>query len=166
MDGSSSGAKRAARCRAVGLALLAVLGGCRAPHRAPSAFAAIEARNRQMEELFRTGNLLGVADAYGDDALLIDGSGKRTHGREAIDAYWAAIESPVSWRLSIEAIRGTEAFAYESGTSHQVVRRDGRLVTTVTRFLLLWRNDPDGWRIELDFHWPEGTPPSAAQTAP
>lgn len=116
---------------------------------------AIQERNRELELLFGAGDLLGVADVYADDAVLVDAHGQRTRGRAEIDAYWSAIESPVEWRLEIRSIRGSDEVAYELGTSHLTTRRDGALSTSVSEFLLLWRHEPDGaWRIELDAFWP------------
>lgn len=139
-------------CLALGL-----LAGCRSSAPRPvSPFATeIEERSRDLEAAFRAGNLLGVADAYADDAVLLNGRGERTAGREAIDAYWSAIESPVEWKLKIRSIRGSDDMAYELGTSYLTTRRDGELSTTVTDFLLLWRRQENGtWRIELDAFWP------------
>jgi uncharacterized protein (TIGR02246 family) len=144
------------------LLVLALAGGtaCRsAPRRTPPAPAGyereIEAQNRALEALFRAGNLLGIADVYGDDAVLLDEQGQRTTGREEIDAYWAAIESPVEWRLEIRSIRGSEALAYEVGTATLVTREDAGQESVVSDFLWLWRRERDGsWRIALDAHWP------------
>src|SRR6185436_2906195 len=104
---------------ALGLALIALLSACSnlGVRAAPSLGAEIRALNHHLEEQFRTGNLLGVADLYADDAVLIDERGQRTTGREEIDAYWSAIESPVEWQLEIRSIHGSDEVAYELGTS-------------------------------------------------
>src|SRR5262245_31696707 len=69
----------------------------------------IEALNRHMEEQFRTGNLLGVADMYADDAMLLDERGTRVAGRQEIDEYWSGIEDPVDWKLEIRSIYGSDS---------------------------------------------------------
>lgn len=170
MDGAAPGAKREHGRRRRGpragrtparlaawLALALLPTACRTPHAspAPTFVSAIEAQNRRLEELFRAGNLLGVADLYADDAELVDARGERTRGREEIDAYWSSIERPIDWRLKVRAIRGSEQVAYELGTSTLTTRRDGQVVTSETDFVLLWRREPDGaWRIALDAYWP------------
>lgn len=159
MDGPQACAKHgAARTGlAVVLSALALLASCTAApgRQAPAFEREIEALNRHMEEQFRAGNLLGVADVFADDAVLIDGRGVRTAGREEIDSFWSAIESPVDWRLGIRAIRGSDSSAYELATSRVTTRRDGELVTAVSDVLILWRREPDGtWRIALDAFWP------------
>lgn len=156
MDGTRTNAKHRAGRLGPALALLGCIAACgavRAGGRTPY-FLAIEAQNRHLEEQFQNGNLLGVADLFTDDAVLIDERGERVAGRKEIDAYWSAIESPVEWRLELRSIHGSEAVAYQTGTSHLTSRRDGELVNTVTEFLWLWRHEPEGWRIELDFSWP------------
>jgi len=110
----------------------------------------IEALSRELEERFRAGDLLGIADLYADDAILISPTA-RTEGREAIDAYWSAITVPVGWRLDISEIGGSEELAYELGRSHRVRREDNAEHTSVVDFLLSWKKDAQGdWRIAVD----------------
>jgi len=145
------------RAPAALLALLCVLPACSGLRIRPAQTlsSVIEERNRRLEELFRTGDLLGVADLYADDGVLIDERGQRTLGREEIDAFWSAIESPVDWRLETRSLHGSDAVAYELGTSYLTTRRDGERVTSATHFLFLWRREPGGeWRIQLDAQWP------------
>ncbi|MSR62437.1 MAG: SgcJ/EcaC family oxidoreductase [Planctomycetes bacterium] len=138
--------------------LFLTLGACRSagPSGRPRYFLEIEARNRHLESAFRAGNLLGVADVYADDAVLIDAHGTRTSGRAEIDEYWSALEDPLDWELELRTIRGSEAVAYETGVSRLTTRQDGVPRTLESEFVLLWRRDPDGeWRITLDAYWPK-----------
>lgn len=155
METERTGAKRRL---AYGILLcLALLAACAAPARTPVPAwqAEILARNRDLERAYDSGNLLGVADIYTDDAEIVDGRGERTRGRAEIDAYWSAIEEPLTWHLENRGLRGSEVLAYQLGTSHLSVRRDGRTETFVNDFLVVWRRDPDGlWRIEYDAYWP------------
>ena len=166
MSTSAPPAKRAAlrrlgaalrAARAWPLALLGLFASCGSlgAREVPGYVREITALNRHLEEQFRAGNLLGVADVYADDGVLLDARGERTAGREEIDAYWSAIESPVDWRLDIKKIRGSDAIAYEIGTSYLTTRREGALHDSVVHFLLIWRRTREGdWRIELDAYWP------------
>ena len=141
---------------ALALGLLALV-ACHStsPKVRPPYVVEIEAQNRALEELFRAGNLLGVADLYADDAVLVNSGGERTQGRQEIDEYWSAIENPVDWRLDIRRILGSEQVAYELGTSHLTTRRDGALRTSVNDFLVLWQRASGGeWRIAVDAYWP------------
>jgi len=145
--------------RATLAVLLLGLGACKSsgPSGRPRYFLEIEARNRHLESAFRAGNLLGVADVYADDAVLIDARGKKTSGRAEIDEYWSALESPLEWELELRTLRGSEAVAYETGVSRLSTRQeDGTVRTSESEFVLLWRRDPDGeWRITLDAYWPK-----------
>lgn len=154
-----SSARRAAPAALLALCIAAVV-ACRTPS-APDVAplqAEILARTRELEELFRSGNLLGVADVYADDAVLLDHRGERTTGRAEIDAYWSSIEEPVEWTLEVREIRGSGAVAYQLGTSRLTTRRAGAPETSVTDFLVVWRRDAAGeWRIDLDAYWPAET---------
>ena len=146
------------RWRATLACLFLGLGACKSsgPSGRPRYFLEIEARNRHLESAFRSGNLLGVADVYADDAVLIDARGKRTSGRAEIDEYWSALEDPLDWELELRTLRGSEAVAYETGVSRLTTRQDGVARTVECEFVLLWRREPDGeWRITLDAHWPK-----------
>lgn len=144
---------------AAALGGLLVLGAL-ACHSAPAAPAPawrgeLEARVRELEQRYRAGNLLGVADLYTDDGEIVDASGRRVRGRSELDAYWSAIEEPLDWRLVTRTLRGSDKIAYQTGTSTLSMRRDGALQTFETDFLVVWRREPDGeWKIELDLYWP------------
>jgi uncharacterized protein (TIGR02246 family) len=155
METQRAGAKPRPWARLGALALL--LAACRTAgtETRPAWQLALEQRNRELEREFAAGNLLGVADIYADDAVLVDARGQRVRGRDALDAHWSLIEEPLAWRLEIRALRGSEALAYELGRSHLSTRREGAVHTSVSDFLLVWRHDPDGlWRIEYDASWP------------
>ena len=113
----------------------------------------IEALNRQLEERFGAEDLLGVANLYADDVVLLNGT-TRIEGREAVDAYWSELHDPVAWRLETSRIGGSGRLAYERGRSRLTQRRDGLEHTTVTEYLRIWRKADDGeWRIAVEASW-------------
>ena len=121
----------------------------------PGFIGEIREANRKLENRFGAGDLLGVANLYADDAILLGPEDYRVEAREGIDAHWSDIEHPISWRLTVEDVGGTPETAYQYGTSRMTTLREGREHTSVTRFLLLWRRDEAGnWRIRLDAFWP------------
>jgi len=134
--------------------------GCRsAGASAPTYPLEIEARTRQLEREFQNGNLLGVADLFADDALLIDSAGARVTGRQELDELWSAIEAPVDWRIEIHEVFGSDTLAYELGRSHQTSAPAGTAVVASADFLWLWRREKNGdWRIALAAHWPVAEP--------
>ncbi len=137
------------------LAALTALAACESLRaREPSVEREIEAANRVLEERFRAGDVLGVADLYADDALLIGPSGLRIEGREEIDAYWSEFARPVDWRLEVQDVGGSAELAWELGTSHMTQESDGAAHTSVVDLLFLWRRAPDGtWRIAFHAYW-------------
>ena len=107
-----------------------------------------------LEERFRSGDMLGVADFYADDAVLFAPGGQRYRGRKQIDAYWSNITEPVDWELKIHSIEGNEGIVLERGTSKLQARYAGELQTSIVEFAFLWRKDPKtGWQIWLDAFW-------------
>lgn len=154
MERVGRGAKRALLALAV---LIPGLGACHADRPRPDQPYVLEIteRNRHLEEQFKSGNLLGVADLYADDALLLDAQGGRRSGRAEIDAHWTRIEAPRDWRLDVKRVFGSDGLAYELGRSHLTTIQGGQEETAVVDFLLLWRRQADGqWKIALDATWP------------
>jgi uncharacterized protein (TIGR02246 family) len=138
-------------------AAVAALLACRAmrpePLLEPEFHGTIRELNRELERRFRDGDLLGVADLYADDALMLGPDGRRVEGREAIDAYWARISEPRDWRLDVREIGGSSAAAYELGRSTLTIAPGGEPRTAVVDFLVLWRPEGDSYRIVLDMYW-------------
>ncbi len=145
--------------------VLVWLGACQSPRKARAApFAAeIERLNRELERRFQAGDMLGIADLYADDALLLGPDGFRVEGREAIDDYWSQFADPLDWKLEIFEIGGSEQMAYELGRSHLTLERAGDGAsgrhTSVVDFVVLWKRDATGaWKIALDAYWPPPAP--------
>jgi len=144
---------RAGSAARFGLLLLVVLvlGACKgtsAPVRKIVEYTGL------LEERFRSGDMLGVADFYAEDAVLFAPGGQRYRGRKQIDAYWSKITEPVDWELEIHTIEGNEDIVLERGTSKLQARYAGELQTSVVEFAFLWRKDPKlGWQIWLDAFW-------------
>jgi len=114
---------------------------------------------RQLEDRFRSGDLLGVADFYQADALLLGPAGFRLEGREAIDTYWARLVDPKDWRLRTRSIEGGGGLAYQRGTSLMTSRWDGAQLTSKVEFLFIWSRDQDGrWKILVDTYWDASEP--------
>lgn len=137
--------------------LLGLLGGCATGPRTSAADGEIadeiEAMNRLLEERFRARDLLGLANLYADDALVIRPD-SRLEGREAIDAYLASLPEPVDLRLKIFEIGGSDPLAYQLGRSYRVSRKDAVEHTTVLDTLYLWAKDEKGaWKITVDAAW-------------
>ncbi len=73
----------------------------------------IEQLNRKMEEAFEAGEMDKLASFYLDDAIMLAPQSEPVKGREAIDAYWARTENPISWDLEVIAVSPSEKEIYE-----------------------------------------------------
>jgi uncharacterized protein (TIGR02246 family) len=113
----------------------------------------IDSLNRAMEQAFTKGDLMTVARFYADDAKLMGPRGEDVSGRAAIDRYWSAIKGAKSWKLEVLEVGGDRTTAYQVGRSTLVTAGGGRDVTSISRFVVIWKRQRDGqFRIALDFY--------------
>ncbi|GEM_PF-3054938 len=131
---------------------------------------AVLSRLRQMENLFRNQNLLGIAQIYLDNGYLISPN-ESTTGREQINRYWTSIKNPIDWKLTSFLITDNEKSLFESDvykslpnkppgweklnldlkdTLYQIGRSElkslwnGKESLSVVNFILIWKKQPDG----------------------
>ena len=120
---------------------------------APGVRQEIDSLNRAMEQAFAKGDMAAVAKFYADDAKLMGPRGDDVVGRAAIDRYWLGIKGAKSWKLEVLEVGGDRATAYQVGRSTLVTSRAGADQTSVSRFVVIWKRQPDGkFRISLDFY--------------
>ncbi len=118
----------------------------------------VEQMNRKQIEAFNTGDLLGVARIYADDATIYFPryqlkQGRKIQGREAIDKYWLAIKKPKEWKLEITEVGGTKDAIWEIGKSTLTEERDGKDSTYIGDFVVIWKRQKDGtYRIHTDIY--------------
>ena len=139
---------------ALSFACVQTHGAAGSPQNATDALKAeIEAVNREMEIACGRKDLLAVAKFYADDARLIGPRGQEVRGRAAIDAYWANVRNPKSWRLEAFDIGGGPDEAYQFGRSTLVQENSSGDRTSVTDFVVIWKRGSDGrWKIAVDFY--------------
>jgi uncharacterized protein (TIGR02246 family) len=112
----------------------------------------VEGLNRQMEEAFNRGDMATVARFYADDGRVVGPGGMDVRGRAALDAYWAGIRQPRSWKLDVFDVDGTRDMAWQLGRSTLVAGAEDASPSVVD-FLLIWKRQPDGtFRIQMDFY--------------
>ena len=113
----------------------------------------IDSLNRAMEQAFAKGDMAAVAKFYADDAKLMGPRGADISGRAAIDRYWQEIKGAKSWKLEVIEVGGDRTTAYQVGRSTLVTASGGGDRTSVSRFVVIWKRQPDGrLRIALDFY--------------
>lgn len=109
-----------------------------------------------MESAMRRSDLAAVAAAYADDAILISPGGRRTVGREAVDAYWEGFGRGIDWQLDVRDTGGDgeRGIAYQRGQSTLTYARNDETRVSIVQFVLLWQRDAGGrWKIALDAYW-------------
>ena len=113
----------------------------------------IDSLNRAMEQAFAKGDMAAVAKFYADDAKLMGPRGADISGRAAIDRYWQEIKGAKSWKLEVIEVGGDRTTAYQVGRSTLVTAGGGGDRTSVSRFVVIWKRQPDDkFRIALDFY--------------
>ena len=113
----------------------------------------IDSLNRAMEQAFAKGDMAAVAKFYADDAKLMGPRGEDVVGRAGIDRYWLGIKGAKSWKLEVLDVGGDRDTAYQVGRSTLVTAGGVRDNTSVSRFVVIWKRQPDGrLRIALDFY--------------
>lgn len=120
----------------------------------PAARALVVELNRALMDRYNTGDMLGVAALYADDAVMLGPDGYRVEGRAAIDAYWARIEQPLDWRLEVVRVEGERGLLHQRGVSHLRYRRDGQEHLSTVQFVVIWARQADGeYRVAVDAYW-------------
>ena len=113
----------------------------------------VDSLNRAMEQAFAKGDMMAVAKFYADDAKLMGPRGTDISGRAAIDRYWSGIKSAKSWKLEVLEVGGDGSTAYQVGRSTLVTSGAAGDQTSISRFVVIWKRQPDGrFRIALDFY--------------
>lgn len=117
----------------------------------------VEGLNRAMETAFGRGDLKGVAAFYADNAVVRSAHQVAAVGRSALDAYWAGIASPKSWKLDVYGVTAgpNTNLVYQTGRSTLVSGSPPR--TSVFDFVVVWQRQSNGQlKIVLDYyHTPE-----------
>ena len=113
----------------------------------------VDSLNRAMEQAFAKGDMMAVAKFYADDAKLMGPRGTDISGRAAIDRYWSGIKGAKSWKLEVLEVGGDRSTAYQVGRSTLVTSGAAGDQTSISRFVVIWKRQPDGrFRIALDFY--------------
>ena len=110
-----------------------------------------------METAFGRGEMKAVAAFYADNAVVRSANQVAAVGRTALDAYWAGIASPKSWKLDVFGVTPgpNTNLVYQTGRSTLVSGSPQR--TSVFDFVVVWQRQSNGQlKIILDYyHTPE-----------
>jgi uncharacterized protein (TIGR02246 family) len=113
---------------------------------------AVRKANAEWAEAMKTGDAAVIAAPYTDDAVFVLADGTCLHGRaETEKLYRDGFEKggrASSTKIESKSLVRDGDVAYESGFAEVGVVRDGKPITRGSRYLTVWRAQPDGqWKI-------------------
>lgn len=114
----------------------------------------IDDRLQLMAETFNQGNLYEVGDFYTSDAAMI-GPKTMVKGLE-IKSYWPKFRGVDKWELESLSVDILSAdVVNQIGISKMYYQNaEGKNVTSVSKFSLIWIKENGEWRIKQDFFFP------------
>jgi ketosteroid isomerase-like protein len=104
----------------------------------------IEKISAEMMDTVKRGRTQDVAKFYADDATLYYSRDQRTHGRKAIDEYWARLTGGKQWKLEIKEVGGTRDRAYQIGRSTFTTEGPEGERVSACDFVVIWKRQKDG----------------------
>lgn len=76
----------------------------------------IQTMNLEMEQAFKAGNMVKVAEFYADDAVVIIPGGKKLTGKKAIYDFLTGLGDTKDIQLSVSDVNGSGKIIYQLGT--------------------------------------------------
>ena len=129
----------------------------------PPDSAAIHELARQFSAFYVSGNVTALAELYTPDAVIFPERSAAITGRDAIRRYWTRPPGRHVTRhvITPQTITVDGRHAYDHGTYEIAGVRDGKPWGPFRgKYLVVWRRENDGWRIQLDM-WNSGPDPSS-----
>jgi ketosteroid isomerase-like protein len=125
--------------------------------------AAILDAARQFSAAYMRGDAAAMTALYTADAVIFPERSDAITGHEAIKRYWTLGERSRVTRHHLTPTRVTVdgKHAYDHGTYEIVGERDGKAWGPFRgKYLVVWRREPNGWRMQLDM-WNSGPRPGS-----
>jgi len=125
--------------------------------------AAIQEAARQFSAAYIRGDAAAMMRLYTPDAVIFPERSDAITGLEAIKRYFTLAEGRRITRHQLTATRVVVdgKHAYDHGTYEIAGERDGKAWGPFRgKYLVVWRREPDGWRIQLDM-WNSGPQPGS-----
>jgi ketosteroid isomerase-like protein len=113
---------------------------------------AIAAANARFAERFAAGEIVELVAGHYAATLTLSAPGLQFqihHQTELLDLLKGYHREYRHIRFETRHVRQSDDLAYEFGDVHLTPRHDAP--PEVLRYLMVWRNGPDGWRVEADF---------------
>ena len=115
---------------------------------------------RRFSAAYTRGDAAAMTALYTPDAVIFPERSDAITGREAIKRYWTLGQGR---RITRHRLTPTQVVvdgkrAYDHGTYEIAGERDGKAWGPFQgKYLVVWRREPDGWRMQLDM-WNSGPP--------
>ncbi|MDF3052066.1 MAG: hypothetical protein K0S19_171 [Geminicoccaceae bacterium] len=154
---------RAVLAVAVHLALVAQAGTTDA-QTAQSATAAIAEAGRQFSAAYMRGDTDAIMALYTRDAVIFPERSNAISGHDAIRRYWTPKQPGgrvTRHQLTPTSVVVDGKHAYDHGTYEIAGERDGKAWGPFRgKYLVVWRREPGGWKMQLDM-WNSGPEPGS-----
>ena len=142
---------------ALAFALVAVIPRAEAQGTRSDSAAILDA-GRQFSAAYVRGDVAALTALYTADAVIFPERSDAITGQEAIKRYWTPREGGRVTRHQLTPTRVVidGKHAYDHGTYEIAGERDGKAWgPSRGKYLVVWRQEPAGWRMQLDM-WNSG----------
>ena len=126
-----------------------------------SDIAAITEAARQFSAAYMRGDVDAITALYTLDAVIFPDRSDAISGHDALKRYWKHEpgQKVTRHRLIPTQVTIDGKHAYDHGTYEIAGERNGKAWGPVRgKYLVVWRREPDGWKMQLDM-WNSGPQP-------
>jgi ketosteroid isomerase-like protein len=145
--------------RAVAVTL--VMTGTAHAQASQSDMAAITEAARQFSAAYMRGDVNAIMALYTPDAVIFPERSDAISGHDAVKRYWKHEpgQKVTRHRLIPTQVTVDGKHAYDHGIYEIAGERNGKAWGPVRgKYLVVWRREPDGWKMQLDM-WNSGPKP-------
>jgi len=122
---------------------------------------AIKEAAREFSAAYMRGDAAAMVALYTRDAVIFPEHSQAISGHDALRQYWTMRPGRKVTRhlLNPTRVEVDGQHAYDHGTYDIAGERDGKAWGPVRgKYLVVWRREPDGWKMQLDM-WNSGPEP-------
>ena len=126
-----------------------------------SDITAIQEAARQFSAAYMRGDVDAITALYTRDAVIFPERSDAISGRDALKRYWKHEpgQKVTRHRLIPTQVTVDGKHAYDHGIYEIAGERNGKAWGPVRgKYLVVWRREPDGWKMQLDM-WNSGPEP-------
>jgi uncharacterized protein (TIGR02246 family) len=111
----------------------------------------IQELNKKMEEAFRSGDMVKVAEFYADDATVIIPGGRKIQGKKAIYDYLTTIKDATDFQIDVTDVNGSGKILYQLGSISFTANNNGLSEKHSSDQMKIWKRGTDwDYKISAD----------------